>query len=127
VRCSFGGFLTWLGNRESLACYKEAHLRAPVVALASALTFLAGGVAETALRCDRFPVTIVGTEGSDRIVGTPRRDVISALGGDDVIRGLSGFDAICAGKGDDVVYGGPAPDRIYGAGGYHRNVYRPGN
>ena len=95
-------------------------MRTAVVALVSALTFLASGVADAAVRCDQQRATIIGTEGDDQINGTPGRDVIVALGGDDEIRGATGFDSICAGIGDDFVAGGRAPDRIYGGGGADR-------
>jgi len=60
-------------------------------------------------------VTILGTNGPDRIVGTSERDVINGRSGKDVIVGLGGDDLICGGRGDDLIKGGRGDDRVKGS------------
>ena len=76
------------------------------------------------VRCRGKLVTILGTEGPDRLVGSKAKDVILGDQGDDVIVGKGGKDRLCGeegadkvngGKGRDVCDGGPGKDR--GGGG----------
>jgi len=53
--------------------------------------------------CLHWKVTIVGTEGDDRLVGTAETDVIAGLGGNDVIVTTSPRDRVCGGEGDDRI------------------------
>jgi hypothetical protein len=94
------------------------------------------GAQQEPLTCFGEPVTIVGTEGNDRLKGTRHRDVIQALGGNDVVRALGGNDVVCgdagddridAGRGDDTIHdetgddrlaGGPGDDRLFGNYGH---------
>jgi hypothetical protein len=102
VRSSASG-----GSREELTQRSAAHnlLTAP-----EAL----GG---TRHHCGKYPATIVGTNGADRITGTPGPDVIVGLGGNDVIQGGGGDDVICGGTGADRISGGPGSDAIRGGRG----------
>lgn len=65
-------------------------------------------------RCDGRIVTVLGTEGRDRLHGTSGPDVIAGLGGADRIEGLGGADVICGGEGADRLRGGLGPDRLQG-------------
>jgi hypothetical protein len=57
-------------------------MRALLVALVAALTFVWSGVADAAAAlCNLAPATIVGTPGRDVLVGSSGRDVIVALVG----------------------------------------------
>ena len=66
--------------------------------------------ASTALahQCGGEQVTLLGTDGPDRLVGTPGADVIWGGPGNDIIRGGGGDDVVCAGAGADVVMTGLA-------------------
>lgn len=85
-----------------------------------------GAFEGSAVLCNGFVSTQVGTEGSDTITGTAGSDVIAGLGGNDEIRGLDGNDLVCGGKdidsiyggtGNDVIAGGPSNDRLFGERG----------
>ena len=79
-------------------------------------------------KCKGRSLTIVGTQGKDRIKGTKGRDVISALGGNDRVRGGRGKDVICGGRGNDRLRGGVDKDRLVGQNGKDRlNGGSPGN
>ena len=88
---------------------------APALAAAAALAPVAApahaGVSE---RCAGMMVTIVGTNGPDRLRGTPGRDVIAGLGGADRIEGRGEFDVICGGPGNDRIFGGSGGDHLQG-------------
>lgn len=93
-------------------------------ATASALLVAGGLLALTGqpsvaagLRCHGEKVTIVGTNGPNRLVGGPGRDVIAGRGGDDVILGQGGDDVICGGGGADRVLAGPGDDLVDGDSG----------
>lgn len=94
---------------------------APALAVASALAAVAvpahAGGSE---RCDGLVVTIVGTNGPDRLRGTPGRDVIAGLGGADRIEGRGDFDVICGGPGSDRIFGGGGVDLLQGNTGDDR-------
>jgi X-Pro dipeptidyl-peptidase len=78
-------------------------------------------------KCKGRSLTIVGSEGKDRIKGTKGRDVISALGGNDRVRGGKGKDVICGGKGRDRLAGGRDRDVLAGQQGKdHLNGGSPG-
>ena len=68
-------------------------------------------------RCKGKSVTLLGTNGKDKLVGTKKRDVISALGGRDRIRARRGRDIVCAGKGKDRIRGGAQRDILLGGKG----------
>ena len=67
--------------------------------------------------CRGSAVTILGTEGADRIEGTGGPDVIDGLGGDDVISGRGGDDTICGDSGRDRIDGGAGDDTCDGGAG----------
>jgi uncharacterized delta-60 repeat protein len=71
-----------------------------------------------AFTCNGVDVTIVGTNGPDRIAvaaGSPEVDhVIHGLGGDDEIDGGDGNDIICGGDGNDILRGGLGNDILIG-------------
>lgn len=48
-------------------------------------------------------LSIIGTDGNDRLVGTRDNDNIKALAGNDSVSGLAGNDTINGGAGSDVV------------------------
>ncbi len=73
--------------------------------------------------CHGRPVTMLGTEGPDKLRGTDERDVILALGGDDRIDGRGGNDVICGGAGRDLIKGGSGADKIF-AGADGRSTQR---
>jgi RTX calcium-binding nonapeptide repeat (4 copies) len=59
-----------------------------------------------------FALTIVGSNGSDRIRGTRGADRISAREGDDRVYGLAGDDVLTGGPGQDIVRGGRGSDQL---------------
>lgn len=70
--------------------------------------------------CGGQLVTILGTNGNDRITGTAGVDVIHGLDGNDIIRGLEGDDIICGGDGDDFLKGDQDNDLMFGGDGNDR-------
>lgn len=76
-------------------------------------------------KCLGNPVTLVGTNGADRLRGTAGRDVIAALAGNDRVSGLGGNDLVCGGSGNDVLIGGAGKDRLLGQSG--RDTLRGGS
>ncbi|MGH8570721.1 MAG: calcium-binding protein, partial [Gammaproteobacteria bacterium] len=71
----------------------------------------------TAVTCNGFPATLVGTFGNDTLFGTPGNDVIQGRGGNDILRGLGGSDLICGGPGDDRLFGNQGKDQLFGGAG----------
>jgi hypothetical protein len=76
--------------------------------------------ARASLRCQGKLVTIIGTNGDDRLRGTNGPDVIHGLGGNDLISGFDGGDIICGGRGRDRLLGGNGSDQLFGDGGNDR-------
>jgi Ca2+-binding RTX toxin-like protein len=79
-----------------------------------------GSPSRAAGTCAGERVTIIGTEGPDRLVGTNGPDVIDGAGGDDVIDGRGGDDRLCGGRGDDSIDGGGGTDVCDGGPGTNR-------
>lgn len=69
------------------------------------------------LKCGGLVVTIVGTDGDDRIYGTPGDDVIDARGGNDTVIAGAGGDTVCGGDGNDKLSGTSGDDELYGGSG----------
>ncbi|MGH2677673.1 MAG: hypothetical protein ACRDHB_04855 [Actinomycetota bacterium] len=72
---------------------------------------------ETTERCQGRLVTVLGSEGKDRLKGTSGPDVILALSGNDRVSSAGGKDRVCAGKKNDKVKGQGGTDRLLGEGG----------
>jgi Ca2+-binding RTX toxin-like protein len=73
--------------------------------------------AEEVQRCHGARVTILGTEGDDKLRGTPSRDVIFGGPGDDEIISSLGNDVVCGGGGSDLIHGGRGNDTVDGGPG----------
>lgn len=74
-------------------------------------------IAGDAQFCQDKKVTIVGTNGADKLTGTNGKDVILALGGKDTVKGKDGKDTVCGGGGADTIKGGDGKDKLNGDGG----------
>lgn len=83
-----------------------------------------GGSASS--KCAGKKVTILGTNGKDKLRGTKKHDVISAGKGKDTVKGLKGNDLICGGKGKDKLVGGPGKDTLLGQQGNDKLFGGPG-
>jgi Ca2+-binding RTX toxin-like protein len=59
-------------------------------------------------------MSILVTNGADRITGSLGSDRILAGGGDDTVFGGEGADTIFGQTGDDALYGGSGNDLLYG-------------
>lgn len=95
------------------------------VLLVSVMVPPALAAADTAVvKCFGQPVTMMGTDGPDRLVGLGDvADVIHGGGGDDYLLGGDFYDGgdasdlICGGPGDDHVMGSPGDDKVSGGPG----------
>jgi Ca2+-binding RTX toxin-like protein len=65
-------------------------------------------------------LTIIGTEGDDKILGSRQDDRIKALAGNDLVHAFGGDDQVHAGQGDDRVGGYDGADEIRGKTGNDR-------
>ena len=100
---------------------------AAVVAAAlamSATTVLMAPAEATDVLCFGEPVTIMGTDGDDRLLGSPDvRDVIFGGAGDDWISSSGDYfirleaDLMCGGPGNDTLGGGMGDDMLRGGTG----------
>lgn len=118
-----GGLFYRYGIYRPMEKSLMGDLRAPLgpvneFYLDQALKEMIGEVGDdTPLTCGGFPVTIMGTDGDDRIRGTFGRDVIHGGDGDDKIYGIFGEDVLCGGEGDDYLDGGFQSDWMIGGPG----------
>ena len=71
------------------------------------------------------PLTLIGTNGPDRLRGADGDDVLRGRGGNDVIRGGGGNDELYGGPGNDVLLGGKGDDELRGRDG--NDVIRGGD
>ena len=81
---------------------------------------LAAGACTFVLAPAAMALTIIGTDGDDRIIGSRADDRIAALAGNDVVHALGGDDRVNAGDGDDRVGGYGGADRIRAKAGDDR-------
>jgi Ca2+-binding RTX toxin-like protein len=114
-------------------------MRARAALLAGVVVMSASGVlmapaAATDVLCFGEPVTIMGTDGDDRLLGSPDvRDVIFGGAGDDSISNSGDYfiqseaDLMCGGPGNDTVNGGMGDDRLRGGTGDDEVVGWHGN
>jgi RTX calcium-binding nonapeptide repeat (4 copies) len=65
-------------------------------------------------------LTIIGTEGDDKIFGSRQDDRIKALAGNDTVHAFGGDDQVHAGQGDDRVGGYDGADDLRGKAGNDR-------
>lgn len=89
----------------------DAYAQSPVP------EYSAPPISDKVLRCAGEVVTIVGTDGKDRIYGTPGNDVIHAGDGDDTVIAGAGNDKVCGGGGNDKLSGTGGDDRLFGDSG----------
>lgn len=80
-----------------------------------------------AVRAEKLPNPISGTNSNDVIVGTAGRDGISGFNGNDRLFGLAGEDLLAGGAGDDILRGGTEADILYGGLGRDRLFGEQGN
>jgi Ca2+-binding RTX toxin-like protein len=103
------------------------RIRAAVLAAGFALSatgVLMAPAEATDVLCFGEPVTIMGTDGDDRLLGSPDvRDVIFGGAGDDLISSSGDYfirleaDLMCGGPGNDTLGGGMGDDMLRGGTG----------
>ncbi|MGO4706000.1 cadherin domain-containing protein [Microvirga sp. 2MCAF38] len=96
---------------------EDAGGRDILVATASGVYTLAGGIENAVARDGIDGIHLTGNGGANILSGNSLSNTLSGAGGDDDLRGRDGDDLLEGGDGDDNLEGGAGADRLIGGAG----------